>query len=200
MRALVVLVAAFRRIERLGRRRRRNEQRVHRRDLLPVELGVVILVEQEELHDAGGEARDAAQLPGIDRVDDVHDLGGRHADDLAGKSGVGHVARMPAQEMVGDAPPDRVELDPLPDDIAARRHLVAIERQHLRGQHLQLQRHRQAILRPPRSEPKEHLARDEHFARGAALQAVEVGETLGVRFIGPVEPELLDLCFQRRHP
>ena len=84
-RALVVLVASFDGIERLGRRRRRDEQRVHRGDLLPVELRVVILVEQEELHDAGGEARHAAQLPGVDRVDDVHDLEGRHANDLAGK-------------------------------------------------------------------------------------------------------------------
>ena len=94
---------------------------MHRRDLLPVELGIVVLVEQEELHDAGGEAGDATQLSGIDRIDDVHDLGGRHAHDVAGKAGVGHVAGMPAQEVVGDAPPDRIELDPLPDYVAAGR-------------------------------------------------------------------------------
>ena len=93
---------------------------MHRRDLLPVELGVVVLIEQEELHDAGREARNAAQLPGIDRIDDVHDLEGRDANDLAGKPWVRHVARVPAQEMVGDTPADRVELDALPDDIAAR--------------------------------------------------------------------------------
>ena len=118
-RALVVLVAAFRGIERLGRRRRRDEERVHRRDLLPVELGIVVLVEQEQLHDAGGKARYPAQLPGIDRIDDVHDLGSRDAHDVASKTGVGHVARVPAQEVIGDAPPDRIELDPLPDDVAA---------------------------------------------------------------------------------
>ena len=166
---------------------------MHRRDLLPVELGVVVLVEQEQLHDAGREARDAAQLTGIDRIDDVHDLGGRDAHDLAGKPGIGHVARVPAQEVVGDAPADRVELDALPDDVAAGRDLVAIERQHLRREHLQLQRHREAVLRPARPEPEEHLAGDEHLARGAALQAVEVGEALGIGFVGPVEPELLDL-------
>ena len=120
MRALVVLVAPFRRIERLGRRRRRDEQRVHRRDLLPVEFGVVILIEQEELHDAGREARNAAQLPGVDRIDDVHDLERRDANDLAGKPGIGDVARVPAQEVIGDAPADRIELDALPDHVAAR--------------------------------------------------------------------------------
>ena len=58
--------------------RRGDEQRVHRRHLLPVELGIVVLVEQEQLHDPGGEARDAAQLAGIDRVHDVQHLGRRH--------------------------------------------------------------------------------------------------------------------------
>ena len=193
MRALVVLVAALRGIERLGRRRRRDEERVHRRDLLPVELGVVVLVEQEQLHDAGREARDPAQLAGIDRIDDVHDLGGRDPHDLAGKPGIGHVARVPAQEVVGDAPPDRIELDPLPDDVAAGHDLVPIQRQHLRGQHLQLQRDREPVLRPARPEPEEHLAGDEHLARGAPLQAIEVGEAFGVGLVGPVEPELLHL-------
>ena len=48
---------------------------------------------------------------------------------------------------------------------------VPIERQHLRRKHLQLQRHRQAVLRPPRPETEEHLAGNEHLARGAPLAA-----------------------------
>ena len=72
------------------------------------------------------------------------------------------------------------------------RSLVPIERQHLRRQHLQLQRYRQPVLRPARAEAEEHLAGDEHLARGAALQPVEVREALGVGLVGPVEPELLD--------
>ena len=71
--------------------------------------------------------------------------------------------------------------------------LVPVERQHLRREHLQLQRHRQAVLRPPRPEPEEHLAGNEHLARGAPLQPVEVREAFGVGLVGPVEPELLDL-------
>ena len=198
MRALVVLVASFRGIERLGRRRRRDKERVHRRDLLAVEFGVVVLIEQEQLHDAGGEAGDATQLSGIDRIDDVHDLGGRHPHDVARKPGIGHVAGMPAQEVVGHAPSDRIELDALADYVAAGHDLVAIERQHLRGEHLQLQRHREPVLRAAWAEAKEHLARDEHLAGGAALQAIKVRETFSVGFVGPVEPELLDLRLERR--
>ncbi len=171
---------------------------MHRRDLLPVELRVVILIEQEELHDAGREARDAAQLPGIDRIDDVHDLECRDAYDLAGKPWIGHVARVPAQEVVGDTPTDRIELDALPDHVAARQDLVAVERQHLRRDHLQLQRYRQAVLRTARPEAEEHLAGNEHLACGAALQPVEVREALSVGLVGPVEPELLDLRLKRR--
>ena len=74
------------------------------------------------------------------------------------------------------------------------RDLIAVERQHLRRDHLQLQRHRQAVLRPARPEAEEHLAGDEHLARGAPLQPVEVREAFGVGLVGPVEPELLDLA------
>ena len=69
----------------------RDEERVHGRDLLPVELGIVVLVEQEQPHDAGREAGDSAQLAGIDGVDDVHDLRGRDTYDVANKARVGHV-------------------------------------------------------------------------------------------------------------
>ena len=91
---------------------------MHCRDLLPVELGVVVLIEQEQLHDAGGEARDATQLAGIDRIDDVHDLGRRDPNDLARKPRIGHVAWMPTQEVIGHTSPDRIEFDPLPDYVA----------------------------------------------------------------------------------
>jgi hypothetical protein len=81
-----------------------------------------------------------------------------------------HIARVPAQEVEGHATPDRVELDPLPNDVAASHDLVSVQRQHLRRKHLQLERDREPILRPARAEPKEHLACDEHLARGASLQ------------------------------
>jgi hypothetical protein len=36
---------------------------VHRRDLLPVELGVVVLVEQEQLHDPGAKRETPRSCP-----------------------------------------------------------------------------------------------------------------------------------------
>ena len=65
------------------------------------------------------------------------------------------------------------------------------------GQHLQLQRHGQTILRPARPDAEEHLARQEHLARRPALQAVEVGQPLGIGLVGPGEPELLQLLLLR---
>src|SRR5690606_29862140 len=120
---------------------------------------------QEQLHDARREARNSPQLPGIDRVNDVDDLRSRYPHRLAGEARVGHVARMAAQKVVGHAPADAVELDALADDIAAGKLLVAAERQHLGRDHLQLQRHRETILRTAWAEAKEHLTGDEHLAR-----------------------------------
>src|SRR5262245_18228332 len=102
---------------------------MHCSDLLAVELRIVILIEQEELHDACGETRQATQLARIDRINDVHDLERRDADDLACETGVREIARVPPQEMIRDAPADRIELDSLPDDVAVRCRLVPIQRQ-----------------------------------------------------------------------
>jgi hypothetical protein len=104
---------------------------------------------------------------------------------------------MPAQEVIGHPTADAVELDALADDGAARQRLVPVQRQHLRRQHLQLQRHQQTVLGPAGAEAEEHLAGDEHFARGTALQAVEVGEAVGIGLVRPVEPELLHLDLER---
>ena len=66
------------------------------------------------------------------------------------------------------------------------------------GEHLQLQRHRQPILRPTRPEPQEALAGLEHGARGHRLEAVEVGQAIGIGLVGPGEPEALDPILERR--
>ena len=63
-------------------------------------------------------------------------------------AGIGGIARVPAEEVIRQPPADAVELDPLANDGAARQRLVLVQRQHLRGQHLQLQRHDEAVLRP----------------------------------------------------
>ena len=81
----------------------------------------------------------------------------------------GHVARMPAQEVISHPPADRIELDSLADDIASGRNLVAVERQHLGGQHLQVQRHREPVLESPGPEAEEHFPGNEHLARRPPL-------------------------------
>ena len=189
--ARVVLVLG--RGQRVLRRGRGDEHRIHRRDLLPVELGIVILIEQEQLHDGGRQFRDAAQLTALHRVDHMDHLGGRHPRDLAREARLGAVARVAAQEVIGDAPPDPVELDALTDRIAIGRGAALFQRQHFRGQHLQLQRHAQPVARAPRPDPEEHLARDEDLARRAALQPVEIGQPLGIGLVGPGKPEPLQL-------
>ena len=108
-----------------------------------------------------------------------------------GAAAVGAVAGMPAAEVVGEPPADRVELDAAADAPAAPELLHLLERQHLRLQELQLQRHQQPVLGAARAQPHEALAGDEHLARDHALQAVEVGQPVGVGLVGPGEPEPL---------
>jgi hypothetical protein len=71
------------------------------------------------------------------------------------------------------------------------------ERQVLRGEHLQLERHREPIVRTARAEPEEAFAGLEHGARGPGLETVEVGEAIGIGLVGPGEPEALDLVLER---
>jgi hypothetical protein len=58
-----------------------------------------------------------------------------------------------------------------------------------------LQRYDQPVFWTAWAEAQEHLTGDEHFARDSALLTVEVGETFGIAFVGPVEPESLHLGF-----
>ena len=46
-------------------------------------------------------------------------------------------------------------------------------------------------------EPEEALAGLEHGARGHGLEAVEVGQAIGIGLVGPGEPEALDLVLER---
>ena len=107
------------------------------------------------------------------------------------RAAVGAVAGMTAAEVVGEPPADRVELDTAADAPAAPEVLHLLERQHLGLQELQLQRHQQPVLGAAGAQPDEALAGDEHLARDHALQAVEVGQPVGVGLVGPGEPEPL---------
>lgn len=58
-------------------------------------------------------------------------------------------------------------------------------------QHLQLERHRQAVLDAAVAQTDERFAAFEHRSAGERLQAVEVGESGGIGFLGPVPEERL---------
>ena len=69
-------------------------------------------------------------------------------------------------------------------------------------EHLQLQRHRQAILDPAFAQPHQHLAALDEAADDQRLQAGEVGEPVGVGAAGELRPEPVRLRGQlrRRRP
>jgi hypothetical protein len=80
---------------------------------------------------------------------------------------IGQIARVAAQEVIGDAAADAVELDALPDQPRAGQGAVHVLGQHFRGQHLQLQRHRQTILRPGAVRMRMKTSPDRNTSRAA---------------------------------
>ena len=126
----------------------------------------------------------------------MQDLLGRHPDQV-GPALLPDVARVGAVEVVGDPAPDAVELDAEDDLVAVGQGLALAERQVLGGEHLQLQRHREPVVRSPGPEPKEALAGLEHRSRRHGLEAVEVGQAIGIGLVGPGEPQALDPVLER---
>ena len=107
---------------------------------------------------------------------------------------------MGAMEVVGDPPADPVELDAEDDLVAVGQRLALGKRQVLGGEHLQLQRDRETVVWAARPEAEEALAGLEHGARGHGLEAVEIGEAIGVGLVGPGKPQALDPVLERRGP
>jgi hypothetical protein len=173
-----------------------DEAREHGCDLLPVELGVVVLVEQPQPDHRRRHPGHTPDLALGDRVENVAHLLRRHPDQL-GPALLTDIARMGPVEVVGDASADPVELDTEDDLVAVRQRLALGKRQVLGGQHLQLERDRKPIIRPARPEPEEALAGLEHRTRGHGLEAVEVGQAIGIGRVGPREPQTLDLVLER---
>jgi hypothetical protein len=66
----------------------------------------------------------------------------------------------------------------------------------LRGEHLQLERYGEPVVQATRPEPEEALAGLEHRACGHGLEAVKVGQAIGIGLVGPGEPEALDTVLQ----
>lgn len=126
----------------------------------------------------------------------MNDVACRNPDGFTRQPRIGHVTRVAAQEMIGHAPTDGVKLDPLTDQPGTRQLAVHCQRQHFRGQHLQLQRNGQPIFLAPGADAQEHLACQKHFAGGPALQPVEIGQAFSVGLVGPGQPQGLQLFLQ----
>jgi len=129
----------------------------------------------------------------------VADLLRRHPDQLT-RTVLMDVARMGTVEMVGHPSPDPVELDAEDDLVAVRQRLALAERQMLGREHLQLQRHRETIIWSTGTEAEEAFAGLEHRPRRHRLEAVEVGQAVGVGLVGPGagEPEALNAVLEWR--
>jgi hypothetical protein len=118
-------------------------------DLLPHQLGVVVLVEiaqaQQHRREPGHAAHLARPLP----LEQVQHAARRHR--LAGKARAAKACDLPGVdrvEPIGAAPAERVELDALQDEAAIREIAGAAGVEMIGLQHLQLERHRQAVLEP----------------------------------------------------
>jgi hypothetical protein len=99
-------------------------------------FAAITTAQSAELQAADVTALTTTQLAALDRVDHMDDLAGGHANNFARQTRIGAVARMAADEVIGDAPSDPIELDALADGIAIPRHAGFMQRQHFRGQHL----------------------------------------------------------------
>ena len=143
--------------------------------------------------------RQPSDLARIDGAVDVQHLLSWHADGLGhGNTLVSAVAWMAAAEVISHAPSNQIKLNPAADAVAVRIGLRLFKRQHLGLKKLQLQRHKEPILRPSGPQAHEALARHKHLACDHGLQAVEIGQPICVRLVRPGEPELLDLVPQCR--
>ena len=125
------------------------------------------------------------------------DLVGRHAHQIAGTA-LSDIARMSGVKVVGDPPADPIEFDTEDDLVAVRQGLAFVERQVLRREHLHLHRHGQAIPSPSWPKSKEALPGLEHGPRRHRLETVEVCQSIGVGFVRPGKPKLLDPILEHR--
>ena len=171
----------------------RDEAGEECRDPLPLQLGVIVIV--EDLHPDQGRHHDrhTPDLPAALRPEDVDHLLGRHADVLARVGSEALVlAGMLPQEVIGNPSSDGVELDPASDLVPASIDAAVMLRQHLGFEKLKLQRHRQPVIGAAITDPDEYLAGLEDRPGDRGLQPVEVADTVSIGFVRPGQPCRLD--------
>ncbi|SUC71043.1 Uncharacterised protein [Pseudomonas aeruginosa] len=168
-------------------------------DFLPEQHRVVVVVQRLQPQENRRQARHTAQLATLQRLEDVQDLVRRDAVELVvAAPGRSRIAGMALPHPVGNPAANGVELDSRAHHVAAAGLEIAIHRDEVRREHLQLQRYRQAVLRPPVAAPHEALARFLDHPRDDHLQAVEIGTVIRVRLVYPVLPQQVQRLAQRR--
>ena len=169
--------------------RRDHETGKERRDLGLDQGGVVELVELVELDQRPGEPGLAPDLAGTEWPEEVGDAVRRHPHQIVVARAHDRIAGMGAGQVVGGAPAQPVELDAGAHQVAARQCRVEGERYVLGLQELDLKRHRETVLGPAHPQAHETFAALQHGPAGERLEAVEVGDAVGVGFLAPIPPQ-----------
>jgi hypothetical protein len=99
---------------------------------------------------------------------------------------------MRAIQVVSHPPSELVELDARTDDVSGSQLLIQRGWQVFGFEQLQLQAHRQAILRAAIAQPHQTFPAFEHGATGQGLQSVEIGQSGGIGLLAPVPPQAVD--------
>ncbi|MDT4837394.1 hypothetical protein FQZ97_711240 [compost metagenome] len=159
-------------------------------DLLTEEHRVVEVVQRTQPQQYTREPGNAAQLPGLQRLENVQHFAGRNAHQLVVARGDHRVVSgVAAIHPVRHPLAQDVELNTSPDQVAVARHLVLLDGHELCGQQLQLQGDSQPVFLPPGPHPNEALAALLDHPRYQGLLAIEVGALVGVRLVSPVHPQ-----------
>ena len=108
------------------------------------------------------------------------------------------VFRVRSVEVIGHPPPEAIKFDAGANHVAVLGRRIEGDRQVLGFQHLNLQGHRQSILRPAIAQAHQRFAAFEHRPASQRLQSVEIRESRGIGVDRPVAPERLNGFANRR--
>ena len=163
---------------------------------LRTSLGHLVVVEIAQGPDHRRAPGHAARLRALLLVD-MGDLGRGHRATVE-PTGQAECrgARMRAEEPVGPAPTERIELDPL-HRLSSPERPVARGVEEIGLEQLQLDRRHDAVAGSPRAAADQHLARLDHLAAGERLEPVEVELAVCVAAPRPDLEEPVDLAVER---
>ena len=94
--------------------------------------------------------------------------------------------------MVGQPTSELVKLDARTDHVSRGQFLIQRSWQVFGFEQLQLQAHRQAILRAAIAQPHQTFPTLKHGATSQSLQSVKVRQSDSIRLIAPIPPQTVD--------